>query len=574
METGALKKKRSDRTLSFRRKKRLLLGYLEAFHLSQSIDELFHSLGGLLLDEFQAGEVRFSLLDVRKKQLKYHLPETLKGTLIQPGQGYSGQAIAGGRTLLLPRDSSAPHSALVTPLERDNRLIGSVEVIAARDSHDFDEQDRDYLEALAPHMAIAVNHFVLSHEAELKGQIESRLKEISRRINTSLDLDEILEEILENLKGLLPYDAGAIFLFATGQLEEQIAYSGYSDEDRQSLVEKAHRIQQTWDERGPTCCILSTGDCQDVHLCVRPDLKSEVLIPLRSAERLVGLFSLANNQAEAYSDADLGLLETFGNQAASAIERARLHKSMLEKSQLEQEVRIAREIQLRFLPSRMPAIPGLELAARHIASPQMVSGDYFDFIPIVFGQWGLVVGDVSGKGISAGLIMSAFRASLLAEIRNNFNISTILSKVNRLLWETTDSNRFVTAFYGVFDETNRVLTYSNAGHNPPLLLRAGAEMMRLEAGGTVLGAFQESAYFENRINLQAGDTMLLYTDGLSEAHDKRGAELGLSGLERLLRRHASLGAERLADTLVQEATRNTDTQIPEDDATLVVLKLH
>jgi len=266
------------------------------------------------------------------------------------------------------------------------------------------------------------------------------------------------------------------------------------------------------------------------------------------------------------------LLEAFASHAAFAIEKARLHRSLIEKTQLEQELRIAREIQLRFLPSDMPRISGLQIAARNVAS-RMVSGDYYDIIPIVEGQWGIVIGDVASKGISAGLIMSAFRASLLAEIRNNFAITIILRKVNRLLWETTASNRFVTAFYGVFDEKERVLTYSNAGHNFPVLRRADGSFRELRTGGLLLGAFEHVEYVEERMHLIPGDLLILYTDGLSESPGPDGEEFGTAGVTAIMEQCHASPASEIAELLVQQVTAHSESGSPEDDATLVVIKV-
>ncbi len=282
--------------------------------------------------------------------------------------------------------------------------------------------------------------------------------------------------------------------------------------------------------------------------------------------------SLGDQTLQLFAQADLELLEAFAAVAAFAIEKAQLHRSLIEKTQLEQELRIAREIQLGFLPLEMPHISGLQIAARNVAS-RLVSGDYYDFIPIVEGQWGIVIGDVASKGISAGLIMSAFRASLLAEIRNNFAITTILQKVNRLLWETTPINRFVTAFYGVFDEKARVLTYSNAGHNFPVLRRADGSFRELRTGGLLLGAFEHVQYVEERIHLVPGDLLILYTDGLSEAPGPDGQEFGTEGVTAIMEQCHASSASEIAELLVQQVTAHAESGIPEDDATLMVIKV-
>jgi phosphoserine phosphatase RsbU/P len=571
----------------FWRKKVVLLGYLQAFHQAQSVDELFNSLRVLLQEEFQADDVFFSVADVRKRELVYYLPEYLRGRSVRIGEGCSGTAVAQGRSVyltssldplpFLPADGSSPskapvRSVLAAPLIRDGRAIGTVELLNRSESKDFSRADLEYLDALAPHMAIALNHFVLSEEARRRSEEEARLRVISRNINQSLFLNEILEEILESIKGLIPYDAAAIFLFANEDQEQELVVYGYFEEEIPILQARARVLEDQWLKEAGPAQLLSRTDELCLPSAIRPTTECEILLPLRSGERVIGVFSLANDQKDAYAQSDLELLEAFASQASLAIERARLHKSLVQKTQLDQELRIARDIQLRFLPREMPLISGMQIAALNVAS-RGVSGDYYDFIPIVEGQWGIVIGDVAGKGISAGLIMSAFRASLLAEIRNNFAISTILAKVNRLLWETTDENRFVTAFYGVYDEQQNILTYSNAGHNPPLLLRAAGNIERLATGGTILGAFRNSTYTEQRVTLCPGDIILFYTDGLTDSPIPGEEELGTEGVERLLTDHSHRTVEDIANFLVEHATRYSSSGFPEDDLTLVVIKI-
>ncbi len=238
--------------------------------------------------------------------------------------------------------------------------------------------------------------------------------------------------------------------------------------------------------------------------------------------------------------------------------------------ELEERVRLSRQIQLYFFPRELPRLSGVDLAAVNVPS-QGISGDYYDFIKIVEGHWGLVIGDVSGKGLSAGLLMASFRAALLAEIRNNYAMPTILKKVNNLLWEGSEGNRFVTAFYGVFDEQHRILTYSNAGHNPPLLVRADGSIEELDRGGLVLGAFPESEYQEGHIVLSDGDLLLLYTDGLTEATWPDGEELGRAGLVQFLSELAGESASSISQALISWAKRRAPN--PEDDITLMVMRI-
>jgi PAS domain S-box-containing protein len=238
--------------------------------------------------------------------------------------------------------------------------------------------------------------------------------------------------------------------------------------------------------------------------------------------------------------------------------------------EIEESVRLSRQIQLHFFPQNLPRISGVDLAAANVPT-QGISGDYYDFIKIVEDHWGLVIADVSGKGLSAGLLMSSFRATLLAEIRNNYALPTILKKVNNLLWESSEENRFVTAFYGVFDEQHRILTYCNAGHNPPILMGADGDIKELETGGFILGAFPGSEYQEGHILLSVGDLLLLYTDGLTEAIGADGEELGRAGLIQFLGEHSGESASSISQALVEWAEGREST--PHDDITLLVMRI-
>jgi len=168
--------------------------------------------------------------------------------------------------------------------------------------------------------------------------------------------------------------------------------------------------------------------------------------------------------------------------------------------------------------------------------------------------------------------MASFRASLLAEIRNNYAIRTIMSKVNKLLWESTDANQFVTAFYGVLDESRRVLTYCNAGHNPVFLIREGGGWMKLETGGLVLGAFADSVYQESLIQIKPHDILLLYTDGVTEIYNEANEEFGVERLLDLVKTHPRLTAKEITSLVQNNILDFAADQSIQDDFTLVVLK--
>ena len=186
---------------------------------------------------------------------------------------------------------------------------------------------------------------------------------------------------------------------------------------------------------------------------------------------------------------------------------------------------VTREIQRSFLPDSDPVIAGYDIAGKNIPSEQ-VGGDYYDFIKIMGGQLGIAVGDVSGKGIPAAIIMASFRSSLIAEIRNNYSISEICSKVNSLLYESITSGNFVSAVYGVLDSDKHIFTYANCGHNQPIFLKENGSIEYLKEGGQILGISPAVEYKQGQVELKPGELIVLYTDGVTEVFDKKGREFG------------------------------------------------
>jgi sigma-B regulation protein RsbU (phosphoserine phosphatase) len=286
--------------------------------------------------------------------------------------------------------------------------------------------------------------------------------------------------------------------------------------------------------------------------------------------RVIGAFNLESDHLGAFEPPDVKLLTTFGAQAAVAIERARLHEELMEKWRLEEEVRIARTIQERLFPRVVPVLPGFDLAGLNVPS-RRVSGDLYDYFTVVPGHVGIMIADVAGKGVPAALVGATLRASLRTEIQNTYSIKTILSKINALLLESLEPTRFVTGVYGVLDVDSGRLTYSNAGHNPPLWLRPDDTVEWLWEGGTVLGAYPQASYAEGAIQLTKGDVVVLYTDGITEAQCPEGEEFGSQRLVDVVRRERGRSAEEICRELIREARLHEGIE-QADDLTVLIIK--
>lgn len=399
------------------------------------------------------------------------------------------------------------------------------------------------------------------------------LDETGRLLAQSFERDEVLVQIFEILRRVVQYDAGGIFLIDPQAGEVVNATQmGY---DPAALGSLHLKIGQ-----GLVGHVAKTGERINIpdvqkdprYLNARASSRSALVVPIEVRERRLGVLVLESDRLEAYDANDEWLVRAFAHQLAIALDRAELFDKQIQMRRLSEQLNVARAIQQSFLPQRAPDIDGYDVAGYNFPSEQ-VGGDYFDFVPIVPGQWGLAVADVSGKGIPAAIIMAGFRASLIAEIRNNYSIRTIFRKVNNVLKEMTPRDNFVTAFYGVLDVANHVFTFANAGHNPPLLFRSGGVVERLEDGGPLVGVIADATYVERPVWLGKGDLVLMYTDGVTESMKVGGEEFGEARLIELVQNSRHLDSRGLCEHIHAEVRQFAGGARGMDDITLVVVRV-
>ena len=299
-----------------------------------------------------------------------------------------------------------------------------------------------------------------------------------------------------------------------------------------------------------------------------------LLVPLSASGRIIGLIALpARPGGEPYQLHEIQLLTIVAGQTATQLENARLYEEEVTKQKLEEEMRLARAIQSRLLPAAIPTFDGIQIDAVNLSSTA-VSGDYYDVIPRADGQLALVIADVSGKGMPASLLASNLQASLRAQCEICDSPSEILERVNRQLHAATDSMHFATVFLAFFDPKTRRLRYCSGGHDAPVLLDADGEVFKLEEGGLPVGAFDFGTYAEGNLELQSGDLLLLYTDGLTETRSPDGEdEYGVERLDVFLREHRHLDTVDLLPQIDKELQLYRGRREAEDDITLIALKI-
>jgi phosphoserine phosphatase RsbU/P len=294
---------------------------------------------------------------------------------------------------------------------------------------------------------------------------------------------------------------------------------------------------------------------------------------------LLGFISLGPKRSdEPYSGTDVRLLKSVAAQTGLALENARLMSAIAEevaqRERLNREVEIAREVQERLFPQKQPPIAGLEYAGT--CRPALgVGGDYYDFLALPGGQLGIAVGDVSGKGIAAALMMASLQASLRGEAtRAPDNLAALVSNVNRLVYEASSANRYATFFYAQYNPASHQLTYVNAGHNPPMLFQpvnATWQVARLETGGTVVGLMENFPYEQGTVTMPPGSILVAFTDGISEAMNNNDEEWGEDKLMETVQSSTNPDPSQLIARIMQSADAFVNGAKQHDDMTLVVL---
>jgi serine phosphatase RsbU (regulator of sigma subunit) len=306
---------------------------------------------------------------------------------------------------------------------------------------------------------------------------------------------------------------------------------------------------------------------------VGQQVQSVMAVPLQTSDKVIGLVNVDSRSfARPFTPDDLDLLTVLANVAAIRIENSRLAVVEQQKLLISRDLEQAAEIQRRLLPTQAPIVPGYEIAGHNLPC-RTVGGDYFDFFPYADGRIGLVLGDVSGKGMPAALLMTALKGGvqvLLGEAPED--VSSLMSRLDRVVAANFPRNRFVSLFFGLLDPVTGEMIYCNAGHNPPFLVRADGAIERLPSCGTILGIFPDFGYDVKRCRLEPGDLLTLFSDGVTEENNPAGEEFGEERLARLLLERGKLGAAGLVEGIRQAVLDWAAGAAAADDVTVLVAR--
>jgi sigma-B regulation protein RsbU (phosphoserine phosphatase) len=295
-------------------------------------------------------------------------------------------------------------------------------------------------------------------------------------------------------------------------------------------------------------------------------------MPIEHQGKLSGILYLENAlSAGVFTPSRIEVLRLLSSQIAVSMENARLHEQEKELTRMQEEFRLAARIQQELLPARPPVIPGYDLCGMNIPA-QAVGGDYFDFIRIDDRHVAVCLGDVSGKGLPASLLMANLQASLRGQSRLTLSASDCIRGSNRLLHDSTGAEKFATVFYGILDTESHRFRYCNGGHETPFRVTSSGACTELTAGGLALGIMESFPYEEEEVDLAPGDLLVMYSDGVTEAMNPVYEQFGRDNLLGMIREHRHLSADALVERIVGMVRHHAGTAPQSDDITLVVVR--
>ncbi|MFY8001878.1 MAG: PP2C family protein-serine/threonine phosphatase [Candidatus Kapaibacteriota bacterium] len=395
---------------------------------------------------------------------------------------------------------------------------------------------------------------------ERKNQLLTTLFEINREFTALLQKEEILKFLTLRLMGQLAVSRFAVLV--KGQEGSEVEFD--IPVNRLKITpEEVRALISDYKEHGEQALERCSGIMRDCVLAA----------PMKTQNETKGLLLVGEKMnKQPFTAEERNFLEALGGTAMTALENARLFHEELEKKRLEDELNLARTIQKGLLPQELPPIDGFDITGMSVSSKQ-IGGDYYDVIPLGNEEWMLVIADVSGKGTPAALLMANTQAALRALAPLHLPLPSMVSRINDLLYANTSSDKFVTFFCGKLNSRERTFTFCNAGHNPPLVLRADGTLERLTEGGLILGIMETlMPYEEKTMNFECGDVLLCYTDGVSEALNLQHEEFTEERLEASLAACANESALTIVETITRDVQTHAGSAPQSDDITMLVLR--
>lgn len=469
---------------------------------------------------------------------------------------------------------------VLLPISSNKKNLGLIGFGRKIGGHDFNQPELDFLNSLSNIAATSIENGLMFQELndvnktlDKKIQQLKTLFEIGKELNSTLEIDKILNLLLYAIMGEMVVNRISILLKQEDGTMQPLISKGIGEiecEIHNMLTDEIQTSLNTID----IPIILDRLD-SETHSSLKnfENINFQVLVPMRIQDENQGIILIGPKIIkQSFREDELEFLSTLGNLAMISLENARLFEEALEKKRLEEELNIAHEIQQGLLPKKLPEFPNIELAAINVPSRQ-VGGDYYDCIEIDETHYAIAIADVSGKGAPASLLMSNVQAGLHALIGTNLPIPQMMAKINDLTYNNTSADKFITFFYGVLDTANLTFTFCNAGHNPPYVFHQNNKFDLLETGGLLLGMMPGLPYQIETVQLQPGDWLVLYTDGVNEAINAKEEEFDTWRIEKVITENIDQSAEAMKNSILQAIKKFVNDVPQSDDITLITIKM-
>jgi len=564
----------------------LMLEVSERINSTLDLDELMARIAEIVKRAIDYEVFAILLLNEKTQELRIrfslgHPSELVRSLRIKVGEGIVGRAAQTRRAVLVNDVQADPayipslpsiRSELAVPLMFKGRLIGVIDLEAPQADF-FNDSHLNLLELLAGRMAMAIENARLYRRSLRQARTLQILNEISRELSSVLVLNELLRKIGTLTKRLVDYHRFGVLL-ADDQARTFNAVLSVKQDERmpekytvsfdQGIVGAAASLRRP--------VVVADVSKDPRYICVNPETRSEVAVPLIYRDRVIGVIDLESPQPGYFHEDHVRILSTLAPQIAIAIENARLYERVARsEARLERDLRRAQEIQMHLMPGIAPALPGLVVAlAFHPA--RELGGDLYEFLAYGKDRHVIAVGDVSGKGAPAALYGAMASGTLRSLAPQKLLPPDMLKRLNVLLLERKIEGHFITLTYAIWEPRTKSLRLANAGMPLPILVRRG-QCRPIRAEGVPLGLLEHTEYQEAAVTLESGDLLAMFSDGIIEAANPQQEEFGTRRLENVLRQNASRPPQEIVDRTFEEVRKYEAGRPVRDDQTLVLLKV-
>ncbi|HEY1493590.1 MAG TPA: SpoIIE family protein phosphatase, partial [Candidatus Solibacter sp.] len=516
--------------------------------------------------------------DLRIRYAVGHRDDVVRNLTIAEGEGITGTAAARREPVLVsdvrndPRylnTVDAVRTELAVPMTARGKLVGVIDLQSTRVDA-YTEYDRALMRLIAARVSIAIDNARLYRRVDRQNRTLKTLANISREFSSILDLNELLSKIASTMHDLIAYDAFSILSVDHEAKALKHLFSIRYD--------KRVNIDNVPLGKGLTGAAAESREVVRVHdtakdpryIASHADIRSEVAVPLILQDRVVGVMDLESDRVGYFSDDQVRTLALLAPQVASSVENARLYAELAQRERrMEQDLEAARELQRILLPDAAPEIAGLEAAVR-LRPAREISGDIYDIFEQREGQTVIAMGDVSGKGAAAALYGGLMSGLLRTLAPRRPRPAELMKALNDALVERKVEARYVTLGVLLWDSATRRIVMANAGALPPMICR-GTEILKIRVEGVPLGLLESREYEEVTFQAEPGDTIVLYSDGITDHVNAAGTEFGRGRLAQIVRAHCGGTADSLILTIFQELDKFS--KVAFDDQSIFVMKV-